>query len=146
MNNDKDSKPTNDFAWVTNDTKCLNCGARYGNHLYNDACRDGGKFHAVNPKIEPVEPEKQESSFTEWLKSEEGRTCAQGTATGKYLENRLWWAYHAGQENAASLEVTEEQIKALKKAIRILRFEMGKLDHASTLEELESILTNQKPK
>jgi len=31
-----------------------------------------------------------------WIRSDEGKRCAQGTATGIYLENRLWHAFIAG--------------------------------------------------
>lgn len=32
----------------------------------------------------------------EWLASEEGQKCADGTVSGQYLRNRLWSAYWAG--------------------------------------------------
>jgi hypothetical protein len=35
-----------------------------------------------------------------WLTSDDGKKCMNGTAAGEFLENRLWWAYTAGWENA----------------------------------------------
>lgn len=33
-----------------------------------------------------------------WTESEEGKLCSEGTATGEYLQNRLWRAFMAGQK------------------------------------------------
>jgi hypothetical protein len=34
--------------------------------------------------------------FDAWLKTPDGITCCCGTTDGKFLQNRLWYAYMAG--------------------------------------------------
>ena len=36
-------------------------------------------------------------AWENWKDSKEGVTCLQGTAEGRYLENRLWLAFMAGK-------------------------------------------------
>ncbi len=36
-------------------------------------------------------------AWGKWLNSEEGKSCTKGEAEGKYLENRLWFAFMAGR-------------------------------------------------
>lgn len=35
-------------------------------------------------------------AFDAWLRTPEGITCACGLSEGKYLQNRLWYAFMAG--------------------------------------------------
>lgn len=44
----------------------------------------------------------------EWLASEEGRTCCDGTAHGQYLENRLVMAFIAGWDAAVAERAKEK--------------------------------------
>lgn len=36
-------------------------------------------------------------AWEEWLNSEEGKKCTEGSAEGVYLQNRLWKAFMAGR-------------------------------------------------
>jgi hypothetical protein len=39
---------------------------------------------------------ESQPNFEAWLLTEEAKGCLEGTVTGQYLKNRLWWAYMAG--------------------------------------------------
>ncbi len=38
-------------------------------------------------------------AWEEWLASEQGVKCTDGSAVGEYLRNRLWWAFRAGVDH-----------------------------------------------
>lgn len=35
-------------------------------------------------------------AWQDWARSEQGKRCRSGSASGEYLDNRLWWAFMAG--------------------------------------------------
>jgi hypothetical protein len=41
-------------------------------------------------------------AWRKWLESEEGRSCCADSASGTYLENRLWRAFMAGERRRVS--------------------------------------------
>lgn len=38
-------------------------------------------------------------AWRKWLASKEGKKCTAGSASGEYLENRLWFAFFAGRKS-----------------------------------------------
>lgn len=46
--------------------------------------------------------QEQVAAWKKWLASKEGQSCTKGTAEGKFLENRLWYAFNAGIEAGAA--------------------------------------------
>lgn len=51
----------------------------------------------------------QTINWEAWKKTEEGKRCLAEGAVGKYLENRLWWAYMAGYEAAKNVYEKEPE-------------------------------------
>jgi hypothetical protein len=45
----------------------------------------------------------------QWLESDEGKKCGEGMTSGKYLENRLFYAFVAGWNAREKQEKTERE-------------------------------------
>jgi hypothetical protein len=53
--------------------------------------------------------EELAAAWRQWLESDKGKQCIAGDAHGRYLENRLWWAFMAGAESAEMAIKTESK-------------------------------------
>ena len=51
------------------------------------------------------------TALDKWYESKEGQRCLKGSTEGKFLRNRLYWAYMAGWQDCR--KEIEKQIKAL---------------------------------
>lgn len=45
-------------------------------------------------------------AWNKWIQSEEGKSCLCDTASGQYLENRLWKAFVAGADGVTITAAT----------------------------------------
>jgi len=56
----------------------------------------------------PVSGQEAAMAWNKWRESPDGERCAEGTATGEYLENRLWRAFMAGVKSTEPARTEEK--------------------------------------
>lgn len=62
----------------------------------------------MKKKIGKIGIPAKKTAWDLWLESDDGKSCCEGTASGKFLENRLWSAFQSGIESMTTAASARE--------------------------------------